>query len=39
MNKHVEAIHKGNKPFECEVCEARFARKGTLHRHVESIHK
>ncbi|KDR22526.1 Krueppel-related zinc finger protein 1-like [Zootermopsis nevadensis] len=30
--------HTGEKPFGCEVCEARFTRKGDVERHVRIVH-
>ncbi|XP_046404116.1 uncharacterized protein LOC124169527 isoform X1 [Ischnura elegans] len=30
--------HTGIKPFGCEVCEARFTRKGDVERHVRIVH-
>ena len=32
------SFHKRNKPFKCEVCDYRFARKGDLNQHVASFH-
>jgi hypothetical protein len=30
--------HTGEKPFGCEVCDARFTRKGDVERHVRIVH-
>jgi hypothetical protein len=30
--------HSGIKPFGCEVCEARFTRKGDVERHIRIVH-
>ncbi|XP_041830689.1 cilia- and flagella-associated protein 251-like [Melanotaenia boesemani] len=29
----------GEKPFNCDLCEARFSRQGTLKRHYQKVHK
>nr|XP_029719877.1 zinc finger and SCAN domain-containing protein 12-like [Aedes albopictus] len=34
MKRHIDAIHLGNKPFACEVCEARFIRTRDLQVHM-----
>ena len=39
LNRHVESIHKGKKPFECNVCDASFSDNGNLNRHIESVHE
>lgn len=31
--------HTGERPFECEYCERRFARKAHLDHHTKTIHK
>ena len=27
-------IHTGEKPYECEICDTAFVRKGDLKRHI-----
>ena len=33
-NKHVEAIHKGNKPLECEFCGHNFSENSAKNKHI-----
>ena len=32
------SVHKGNKPFHCELCPAKFARNSGLLKHCQSVH-
>ena len=38
MNIHVTSVHKGEKPFKCDICDYSCPRKGNLNRHVQSFH-
>ena len=38
MNIHVTSVHKGEKPFKCDICDYSCSRKGNLNRHV-SMHE
>lgn len=33
-----EAVHTGNKPLKCDVCDAAFAKKGRLKQHLKTHH-
>jgi hypothetical protein len=35
---HVKSVHKGNKTFRCEICDACFTQKCDLVLHMESVH-
>ena len=37
LNRHVQGVHEGKKPFECSICNIKFARKEYLKKHV-SVH-
>ena len=39
LNQHVAAVHEGNNPFKCEVCEYSSSQKGDLKKHVASVHE
>ena len=32
-------INKGKKPFKCSICDSSFSQKGTLKRHMASVHE
>ena len=36
---HIEAIHEGNKPFKCDICDAEFGHKHHLNTHVVTVHE
>ena len=38
MKGHIATVHEKKKPYECDICNACFARKYHLKSHVESIH-
>ena len=33
LNGHISAVYEGNKPFKCNICDARFTQKGSLNGH------
>ena len=39
MKEHNVAVHKGEKPFRCKICESTFGYKRNLHTHMATIHK
>ena len=39
MNRHIELVHKGKKPFECNDCGKSFSQKINLSKPVKSVHK
>ena len=39
MKRHIESVHKGKKPFKCQICKHPFGAKADLKRHLSSIHK
>ena len=39
LKGHTESVHKGKKPFICNICDASFSEKGNLKGHIESVHK
>ena len=39
LQKHVEAVHEGIKPFKCSVCDVKFANEQNLKTHIETIHE
>ena len=39
LNEHIASIHKGKKPFECNICDASFARKANLNGQLASVHE
>ena len=38
MNRHIESVHEGKKPFECQVCDFYSSLKADMTKHVKSIH-
>jgi hypothetical protein len=39
MKRHEVAIHEGKKPFNCMICDANFASRQNLNKHVASVHE
>lgn len=38
LNQHVRALHMGEKPFQCKLCDARFAQRGCCNVHMKRKH-
>ena len=39
MNKHIEIVHNGLKPFKCPKCALVFGFKKQMKFHVDKIHE
>jgi len=38
MQKHVNAVHLGLKPYQCEICDKTFAEKTQMMSHIQNVH-
>ncbi len=38
-DRHRDAVHKNEKPFECDVCKSKFSRKHRLQEHIKAVHE
>jgi len=39
VNRHIEEVHEGKKPFTCTICNSSFSKKTHLVNHVASVHE
>ena len=39
LRRHVEALHKGNRPHKCHSCDKSYGRKDYLDRHIMRVHE
>ena len=38
LNRHIEAVHEGKKPFKCDKCDVCFTQKSSMRTHISKIH-
>ena len=38
LERHVENVHEGKKPYTCSTCGGSFAQKSGLKTHIASVH-
>ena len=36
---YIHQLNEKNKPFKCDNCDANFAFKNSVKRHIRSVHK
>ena len=39
LRRHVAELHKGMRPFVCELCDKNYGRKDYLDRHIKTTHQ
>ncbi len=39
LQKHIHAVHKKLKPFQCDICHGYFAQTSSLNLHRKNVHK
>ena len=39
LNRHIESVHEGKRPFMCNICDTNFALKCNMKRHISSVHE
>lgn len=37
--RHIMTVHEQQRPFQCNVCDRSFGRKGVLKKHVQVVHQ
>ena len=35
----IQAVHEGQKPFKCSICNSSYTRKIALKKHIKSVHE
>ena len=35
----MNAVHDGEKPYKCTICENRYSEKDTLKKHIAKVHE
>ena len=36
--KTQKGVHENIRPFECNICQAKFGSNGHLNRHIKGVH-
>ena len=39
LQRHIESVHEGKRPFKCDHCELIFSEKGNVKKHVSAVHE
>ena len=39
LKVHIEMVHEGKKPFNCEICGLSLTTKGALKLHIQMVHE
>ena len=39
VDRHIEAVHGGKKPFKCQICDQCFPQSNGLSSHVKRVHE
>ena len=39
LRRHIKSIHEGIKPYQCSMCDAKYAVKSYLNEHMISVHE
>ena len=39
VQRHCDRIHKKSRPFECTICQGKFARNYELSQHMKTTHR
>ena len=38
LQRHIDTVHLGLKPFKCDFCDKSFGEKGNLDKHISDVH-
>ena len=39
LETHISSIHEGKKPYECPICNEKYAHRGGMVKHIAAEHK